>query len=183
MTELKITLPNHDDMVGKTDEIAIIQEVHLFFENRNLYLSSFFRPELVDWAISCIENDVAPDIWADRNYHIQLLADRGTTIHKLRAEIETTKDEYDTQYENLEHNLIERDEKITGLKDQLETSDHYVQQYKDEIHILNGELHNERVSYATLSDKLAVTERKLIEHKAMLWDALSAETSAKDMPE
>ena len=185
MSELTIKVSNHDDMVGRKEEIEVLQQLHEFFVNRNLYLSNFFRGDLIDWAISCINNDVACDIWAERSYYIAQSTERGATIHKLRVELETLHDEIKTRDENADEYNTARDERIKGMEGTIETLEHIndslrgdLQMAREKLGTLSEQLHASHEVQIKQNMRISTHQLEIIELKAKLWD-----TFAEGMPE
>ena len=181
MSELTIRMTNDDDQVSKLNQIDMLEQLHLFFDNRDVELAAFFRPELIDWARSCIDCSLPPDIWADRMHHIQLADDRGVELLNLRAEIETIKSEYDDEIETRnaatdEYNT-NRDERIRGLEDKIEMLEHTNESLRGDLkmaRVAAGEREQElRVRYLHIS----TLKQEVLELKGMLWDKLM-----EDMP-
>lgn len=163
MSELTIRMTNDDDQVSKANQIDMLEELHKFFYGHNLYLASFFRPELVDWATCAIENDLAPDIWADRMYHMEQMKDAEAKVHNLRAANETLEAEIKARDENIDDVFIAKDERIKGLEGQLELIEHINDSHR-------GDLRMARTRIIELSDQTRQQEQLINELKARLWD-------------
>lgn len=167
---LNIKMSEHDEQVSKVSEIGVLEELFDFFKDRDLYLTSLFRPDFIDWATCAIENDVAPDIWADRMYHMQQTKDAEAKVHNLRAAIETLEDEIKTRDERIDDVFIAKDERIRGLEQQIDTHEQTDAIYADNLRSRDEQLFAVR---SKLLDVHALTlrqEDEINKLKARLWD-------------
>ena len=178
MSELTIRMTNDDDQVSKSNQIDMLEELQKFFEGHDLYLSSFFRIELVDWAIQAIENDIAPDIWADRVFRISEHYEVAQKLHNLRAANEKLEDEIKTCDDNTDQILINKDERIRGLGDQLERYQDLIDGYRANVDALNEQLQRHRQTLVNSNLRISTHQQEILELKALLWDAV-----VRDLPE
>ena len=177
MSELTIRMTNDDNQVSKKNEANILGELEKFFRDRNVYLNTFFRPELVDWAIQAIENDIAPDIWADRVFRISEHYEVAQKLHNLRAANEMLEDQINTGYDNTEAAFVERDERIEGMKDMVERYQHDIDGYKSEVRELEVKLEFSREVVVKQNERISAHQQEILELKSQLWD-----TFAEGMP-
>ena len=175
--QITIKLTGEDNNVSKQAEVNVLDDLFAFFKDRNLYLSSFFRPELVEWATQAIENDIAPDIWGDRMYHINQMRDRGVELRNAEIAINKLEDEIKTGYDNTEAAFIERDERIEGMKDMVERYQHDIDGYKSEVRELEVKLEFSREVVVKQNERISAHQQEILELKSQLWD-----TFAEGMP-
>ena len=177
MSELTIRMTNDDDQVSKSNQIDMLEELQKFFEGHDLYLSSFFRIELVDWAIQAIENDIAPDIWADRVFRISEHYEVAQKLHNLRAANEMLEDQIKTGYDNTGAAFVERDEKISGMHDTIEMLEHTNESLRGDLQMAREMLGSLEQQLRVSAIEVSTLQLTVIELKSKLWD-----TFAEGMP-
>ena len=175
--QITIKMLSDDSAISKQAEVNVLDDLFAFFKDRNLYLSSFFRPDLIDWATQAISNDLSPDIWADRNYRSSIADERASQLRNAEIAINKLEDEIKTGYDNTEAAFIERDERIEGMKDIVERYQHDIDGYKSEVRELEVKLEFSREVVVKQNERISAHQQEILELKSKLWD-----TFAEGMP-
>jgi len=95
------------DNPSKAEEIQVLENIRDIVRGRNLYLTSLFTDEMVEWVSKQIKNDIMPDLYAHyknaTNIEVEELRERISELERtLKAERSKTKGELEELLNQLE---------------------------------------------------------------------------------
>lgn len=171
--KVKITGVELGAQTAKAEEVLLLMAIAEQFDGKDMYLSSLFSKQLLEWFSSRVRDDFSTDIIEELESYRKTNAD----LNRLMREDEANAMK---EVSKMEQRVKSQDEMIRDLEESYRNKSQYCESLENDCVVYRKDVTDLLEREADALKRCAALEERIVELKAQLYDFMMKEKEGRE---